>query len=80
MIQMCKELVAMEVYDNMRTAFRTLKHLRDETSLAWSMVTKAPDADGHTLFEIYGMFDAGDIECARNAINEITETSLGDYN
>jgi hypothetical protein len=75
---MCKNLVNLEIYDDMRTAFKTLKHLRDETSLAWSMVTKAPDADGHVLFEIYGMFDSGDIECARNAVNTINE--MGDYN
>ncbi len=76
---MCKKLVSMEVYDNMRTAFRVLEYLRNETGMAWSMYKAAPDEYGHTLFEIYGTFDVTEIECVNNAINSINETSVGIY-
>lgn len=76
---MCKKLVHMEIYDNMRTAFKTLQHLRNETGMSWSMYAKSPDQYGHVLFEIYGTFDCEDVEYATRAI-ENCETSLGDNN
>jgi hypothetical protein len=70
---MCKSLVTLEVYDNERIAFSVFENLKNETGLSWSMYKKAPDEYGHTLYEIYGMFDLCDVECARYAVNNETE-------
>jgi hypothetical protein len=73
---MCKSLVSMEIYDNERIAFATFENLRNNTSFDWSMYKKAPDVDGHTLYEIYGLFDPQDVDCARRAI-DIEQEALG---
>lgn len=68
---MCKKLVSVEIYENTKRAFQILDHLRNETGLSWSMIKRAPDMYGRTSYQVYGMFDVEDLECAQNAVNEV---------
>ena len=73
---MCKKLVTLEMWDNEKRATETLQTLRDETGLSWSMYTKAPDQFGHTLYEIYGLFDTDDISAAREAVISVSDCGV----
>jgi hypothetical protein len=66
---MCKKLVSLELYDNAKKAFEIFENLKSSTSLSWSMFKGCADANGRTLYEIYGLFEDEEINIAMSAIN-----------